>query len=103
MDKTESREKLTSEEIRKILCLSMDEANCISSVICETFHKKNIDIGWAFKKEPPCFCGMIAEILDIEDTDKETFIKLRVRRLGASEVAKPLAYCVVSGKVTKDL
>lgn len=93
---------LTREEIKRIVCLPMDEADRISSVICDVFHKKKIDIGWAFKREPPSFCGIMAEILNIEDTDKETFLKLRIRRLGASAATKSLGYCVLASKVIKD-
>lgn len=75
--------------------LKKEEAELISFALCEVFHKKNVDIGWAFKKEPPTFCGLISEVLDYKETDKDVVLKLRMPKLKGSRTPNPLGCCVI--------
>ena len=76
------------------------EADRISSILCEIFHKKNLDIGWAFKEEPPRFCGLIPEVLDYQKSDTEIILKLRLPSMKAKHTppSNLLGYCVIIAK-----
>jgi len=81
--------------------LAKEEADKISSILCEVFDKKNLDIGWAFKEEPPRFCGSIPEVLDYQENEKELIFKLRLPSMKTQRTApsKLLGYCVLIGKI----
>lgn len=85
------------------LKLKKEEADLISSVLCHVFHKRDLDIGWAFRKEPPVFCGLMSEVLDYKETGKDVVLKLRIPKLlgGGSRTPDPLGYCVIIGKEEK--
>lgn len=76
-----------------------EEAGLISSILCEVFHEKNVDIGWAFKKEPPTFCGLVSEVLDYKETDRDIIFRLRIPKLKGSRTSNPLSYCIIIGTV----
>ena len=88
---------------KTVLKLKIEEADLISSALCQVFHKKDLDIGWAFRKEPPTFCGLISEVLDYKETDKDVVMELRLTKLlgGGSRTPDPLGYCVIIGKEGK--
>jgi len=86
---------------KKALVLDKQKADDISLVLCEVFDKRKIDIGWAFKEEPPRFCGLIPEVLDYEENDKEVILKLRLPSIKAkpTEASKLLGYSVIISKI----
>jgi len=86
-------------------CFVLDKksADEVSFAICEVFHKKEIPVGYVFKKDPPVFCGLISEVLDYEETDKEALIKLRVRKLKGKEMPNPVGYSVIISKIIKEV
>ena len=88
-------------EYKKALVLDKQKADNISLVLCEVFDKKKIDIGWAFKEEPPRFCGLIPEVLDYEENDKEVILKLRLPSMKAkrTDPSKLLGYSVIIAKI----
>lgn len=81
--------------------LAKEEGNKISSILCEVFDKKNLDISWAFREEPPRFCGLISEVLDYQESDQELILKLRLPSIKAQKTppSKSLGYCVIIGKI----
>ena len=81
--------------------LTKKEADKISSILCEVFDKKNLDISWAFREEPPRFCGSIPEVLDYQESEKELIFKLRLPSMKAQRTppSKLLGYCVLIGKI----
>ena len=86
---------------KKALILDKQKADDISLVICEVFDKKKINIGWAFKEEPPRFCGLIPEVLDYEESDKEIILKLRLPSIKAkpTEPSKLLGYSIIISRI----
>jgi len=88
-------------EYKKALVLDKQKADDISLVLCEVFDKKKIDIGWAFKEDPPRFCGLIPEVLDYQESDEEVILKLRLPSIKAkpTDPSKLLGYSVIIAKI----
>ena len=94
----------TEYDYKKALVLDKQKADDISLVLCEVFDKKKIDIGWAFKEEPPRFCGLIPEVLDYQESDKEIILKLRLPSMKAkhTDPSKLLGYSVIIAKIIEE-
>jgi len=92
---------MTAEHNESHFILGEKEADNISSAVCQIFHEKEIDIGWMFKEEPPTFCGVVTEVLECQETDKEFILKLRLNKLKGRVLgpSERVGCCVIIGEV----